>query len=116
MKEIKVNFSFRLKAFHPYYLNRFIVLVQKEITNFSSMSLKHSFLPRKYERFTLLKSPHVDKKARDQFERITYNRVLEVSFITKENSNNQEIVRLIKIMQNLSFAVGITLKNNQITS
>ena len=115
MKEIKVNFSFRLKAFHPYYLNRFISSVEKEMTNFSTIELKHTFLPRKYERFTLLKSPHVDKKARDQFERITYNRVLEFSYTIKENSSNQNILHIIKIMQNLSFAVGITLKNKQIT-
>lgn len=115
MKELKVNFSFRLKAFHPYYLNRFVILVQNEVKNFNSVQIKHSFLPRKYEKFTLLKSPHVDKKARDQFERITYNRILELSFYSKENSDKQNFFRLIKIIQNLSFAVGVSLKSNQTT-
>jgi len=115
MKDVKVSFSFRLKAFHPYYLNRFIILVQKELKNFNFIELKHSFLPRKYERFTLLKSPHVDKKARDQFERITYNRILEFSVTQKENLQNEDFFRFIKIIQNLSFAVGISLKSKQTT-
>lgn len=113
MKDVKLNFSFRLKAFHPYYLNRFIVLVQNELKNFTSIELKHSFLPRKYETFTVLKSPHVDKKARDQFERITYNRILTFSFFEKENYDNKKVLRLIKVIQNLSFAVGVSLKNKQ---
>ncbi len=35
-------------------------------------------LPRKNYKFILLRSPHIDKKARDQFERRTHNRLLEV--------------------------------------
>ncbi|MBM3631702.1 MAG: 30S ribosomal protein S10 [Alphaproteobacteria bacterium] len=35
-------------------------------------------LPQKIHKFTILRSPHIDKKARDQFERRTYNRLLEV--------------------------------------
>ncbi len=35
-------------------------------------------LPQKIHKFTILRSPHIDKKARDQFERRTYNRLLEI--------------------------------------
>lgn len=35
-------------------------------------------LPQKIHKFTVLRSPHIDKKSRDQFERRTYNRLLEV--------------------------------------
>lgn len=35
-------------------------------------------LPQKIHKFTVLRSPHIDKKARDQFERRIYNRLLEV--------------------------------------
>lgn len=35
-------------------------------------------LPQQIHKFTILRSPHIDKKARDQFERRTYNRLLEV--------------------------------------
>ena len=35
-------------------------------------------LPQKNFKFILLRSPHIDKTARDQFERCTYNRLLDV--------------------------------------
>jgi small subunit ribosomal protein S10 len=35
-------------------------------------------LPTKIERFTLLRSPHVDKKSRDQFEIRTHKRIMDI--------------------------------------
>lgn len=35
-------------------------------------------LPTRVERYTVLKSPHVDKKSREQFEMRTHNRLLGV--------------------------------------
>ena len=35
-------------------------------------------LPTKKEKFTVNKSPHVDKKSRDQFEIRTHNRLLDI--------------------------------------
>ena len=35
-------------------------------------------LPTKNEKFTVNKSPHVDKKSRDQFEIRTHNRLLDI--------------------------------------
>lgn len=35
-------------------------------------------LPTRIERFTLLRSPHVNKKARDQFEIRTHKRILDI--------------------------------------
>ena len=35
-------------------------------------------LPTKVERFTVNRSPHVDKKSREQFEIRTYKRVLDI--------------------------------------
>ena len=35
-------------------------------------------LPTRIERFTVLSSPHVNKKAREQFEMRTHKRVLEI--------------------------------------
>jgi len=35
-------------------------------------------LPTKIERFTVLRSPHVDKNARDQFEQRTHKRLLDI--------------------------------------
>ena len=35
-------------------------------------------LPTRIERFTVLRSPHVDKKSREQFEQRTHKRLLEI--------------------------------------
>jgi small subunit ribosomal protein S10 len=35
-------------------------------------------LPTKIERFTLLRSPHVNKKSRDQFEIRTHKRIMDI--------------------------------------
>lgn len=35
-------------------------------------------LPTNIERFTVLRSPHIDKKSREQFEMRTHNRLLDI--------------------------------------
>ena len=35
-------------------------------------------LPTRIERFTVLRSPHIDKKSREQFEVRTYKRLLDI--------------------------------------
>ena len=35
-------------------------------------------LPTRIEKFTVLRSPHVDKKSREQFERRTHKRLLDI--------------------------------------
>jgi small subunit ribosomal protein S10 len=35
-------------------------------------------LPTKIERYTLLRSPHVDKSSRDQFEIRTHKRIMDI--------------------------------------
>lgn len=41
-------------------------------------------LPTKIEKFTVLRSPHVDKKSREQFERRTHKRLLDILEPTPE--------------------------------
>jgi ribosomal protein S10 len=80
----RVEVTYELKAFHPYYINRFVSAVLTRLNQFKDFKYEEVFLPRKYERFTVLRSPHVDKKARDQFERTTHKRLLKVSFFIRE--------------------------------
>ena len=39
-------------------------------------------LPTRIERYTVLRSPHVDKKSREQFEMRTHKRIIEISEAT----------------------------------
>ena len=67
----------RIKAFHPYYINRFVFLAKQKVQSVNSIEENQFFLPKRIERFTVLRSPHVDKKARDQFERRIHQRIIK---------------------------------------
>ena len=58
-------------------------------------------LPTKIERFTVLRSPHVDKNARDQFEQRTHKRLLDIL-----DPNDKTVDALIK----LDLAAGVDVE------
>ncbi len=60
-------------------------------------------LPTRIEKFTVLKSPHVNKKAREQFERRTHKRVLDIIDPTP-----QTVDALMKL--ELAFGVDLDIK------
>jgi small subunit ribosomal protein S10 len=60
-------------------------------------------LPTKKEKFTVLKSPHVNKKARDQFEIRTHKRLVDIF-----EHNPQTIDALMKL--ELSAGVDVEIK------
>lgn len=62
-------------------------------------------LPTKRERYDLLKSPHVNKKARDQMEIRTHKRILDIV-----DPTDKTVDALMKL--DLSAGVGIEIKIN----
>jgi small subunit ribosomal protein S10 len=60
-------------------------------------------LPNHERRFTVLRSPHVDKKSRNQFSLITHSRLLEIKDPTDETMG-----ALMKI--NISSGVDVEIK------
>ena len=60
-------------------------------------------MPTRIERFTVLRSPHVDKKSREQFEIRTHKRILDIVDPTP-----QTVDALMKL--DLSAGVGIEIK------
>lgn len=58
-------------------------------------------LPTKIERYTVLRSPHVDKKSRDQFEIRTHKRLVEL-----EDANTKTQTALVK----LELPAGVEIK------
>ena len=49
-------------------------------------------LPTKKEKFTVLKSPHVNKKARDQYQLCTYKRLVDIY-----SNSSKKVDALMKI-------------------
>ena len=72
------NIRIRLKAFD----HRILDLSTREIVNTAKRTgeqIKGPVpLPTRIERFTVNRSPHVDKKSREQFEMRTHRRLLDI--------------------------------------
>jgi small subunit ribosomal protein S10 len=60
-------------------------------------------LPNKKKIFTVLRSPHVDKKSREQFEIITHKRILDLV-----SPSEQTMDALMKL--NISAGVDVEIK------
>lgn len=66
---LKTNKKNLLKIYLAFIKNIFIKL---------NIKYKISQLPRKFKRITILKSPHVYKKAREQFEIRTFSSIIKI--------------------------------------
>jgi len=103
--------SIRIKSFHPYYINKYLskisIYLSKQLPNITCVEVK---LPEKKERFTVLKSPHVDKKARDQYERNTYNRILIFDNFVYNKDSREYIDNFIQYLETISMGVEVFIK------
>jgi small subunit ribosomal protein S10 len=60
-------------------------------------------LPKKKKRFTLIKSPHVNKKSKENFQIIKYRRLYIVNFSE---------IQLKEFLQKITTDVEVTIKCN----
>ena len=111
-KTKKLNVTYQLKSFHPYYLNRFISIIQYKLGLNTSFKLNVISLPRRYERVTILISPHVDKKARDQYERTTHKRALIITILMSTSNGRIEQEYLHNVLQTSNTGISIVARNN----
>ncbi len=58
-------------------------------------------LPTRIERFTVLRSPHVDKKSREQFEIRTHRRVIYLTHPTKKT---------VDLLAKLNLPAGVDIR------
>jgi len=61
-------------------------------------------LPTKVERYTVLRSPHVNKKSREQFEMKTHKRLIDIL-----NTNEDTVEALMKLQ--LPAGVSVDIKS-----
>ena len=97
------NIRIRLKAFD----HRLLDLSTTEIVHTAKRTGAEvrgpSPLPNKIEKFTVNRSPHVDKKSREQFEIRTHKRVLDII-----NPTPQTVDALMKL--DLAAGVDVEIK------
>ena len=68
----------RLKAYDHRLLDKAVSDIVEAAQRTGATVIGPIPLPTKIERFTVLRSPHVDKKSREQFEMRTHKRLLEL--------------------------------------
>ena len=93
----------RLKAFDPRILDQAAEEIVDTAKRTGAMVAGPIPLPTRIERYTVLKSPHVDKKSREQFETRTHKRLLDIL-----NPTAKTVDELKKL--NLSAGVDIRIK------
>ncbi len=77
-KEAKQKIRIRLKAYDFRVLDQSVSEILKTAKRTGAMVVGPVPMPTRIERFTVNKSPHVNKKAMEQFESRTHNRMLDI--------------------------------------
>jgi len=87
----KVIIKINLYSYHKKYLNIFI----KNLNFFIKDNIKIINLPLKKTKYTVIRSPHIYKKSREQFERSTHKKVIYITFLNKSSKNIKELISFI---------------------
>ena len=81
---VKQNIRIRLKAYDHKLLDQSTVEIVNTAQKTGAKILGPIPLPTKKNKFTVLRSPHVDKKSREQFEMRVHKRLIELKKVTSE--------------------------------
>ena len=101
MKKQKIRLS--LKSYDHQLLDKAVKQIVMTAKRTGSDIMGPVPLPNKKRVFTVLRSPHVDKKSREQFELTTHKRVLDIV-----SPSDQTMDALMKL--NISSGVDVEIK------
>lgn len=100
MQELQIQ----IKSFEIYYIQVAITCLKEIAHIFEINTLKDIFLPVKKKRITVIRSPHIHKKSREQYEFRTHKRTLHIIF-----QNNQLASLFLEICKKIHFP-GVQLQ------
>jgi small subunit ribosomal protein S10 len=101
MKKQKIRLT--LKSYDYRLLDGAVKQIVLTVKRTGSQVLGPIPLPNRRKRFTVLRSPHVDKKSREQFELTTHKRILDIV-----SPVEQTMDALMKL--NISAGVDVEIK------
>jgi small subunit ribosomal protein S10 len=93
----------RLKAYDHKILDQSIGEIVNTAKRTGASILGPILLPTKIRKYTVLRSPHADKKSREQFERRTHKRIVDI-----KDPKPETVDALMKL--NLPAGVDIEIK------
>ncbi|MGX7592742.1 30S ribosomal protein S10 [Candidatus Karelsulcia muelleri] len=79
-----LNYNIQIKAFDGYVLNLSVIQIINYLSKNNIKVKGPIHLPTKKKRYTILRSPHVHKKSREQFQLYTH-KILVVVYNVKDN-------------------------------
>ena len=95
------NIRIRLKAFDHRVLDQTTMEIVSTAKRTGANVKGPIPLPTVIEKFTILKSPHVDKKSRDQLELRTHKRMMDITEWTPQT---------VDALQKLELAAGVDIE------
>ena len=95
------NIRIRLKAFEHRVLDQSASEIVSTAQRTGAAVRGPIPLPTRIERFTVLRSPHIDKKSREQFEIRTHKRVLDIVDPTPQT---------VEALMKLDLAAGVDVE------
>ena len=101
MKKQKIRLT--LKSYDHQLLDKAVKQIVLTVKRTGSLVVGPIPLPNKKKCFTVLRSPHVDKKSREQFELTTHRRILDIV-----SPSDQTMDALMKL--NISSGVDVDIK------
>ncbi|WP_338763602.1 30S ribosomal protein S10 [Bernardetia sp. ABR2-2B] len=93
----------KLKSYDHNLVDKSAEKIVKAVKNTGAVVSGPIPLPTKKEKFTVLSSPHVNKKARDQFQLCTYKRLIDI-----HSSSPKTVDALMKL--ELASGVDVEIK------
>jgi small subunit ribosomal protein S10 len=101
MKKQKIRL--KLKSYDHQLLDKAVKQIVMAVKRTGSQIMGPVPLPNKDRCFTVLRSPHIDKTSREQFELITHKRLLDIL-----SPSDQTMDALMKL--NISSGVDVEIK------
>ena len=101
MKKHKIRLT--LKSYDHQLLDKATKQIVSTVKRTGSQLMGPVPLPNKKRCFTVLRSPHIDKKSREQFELTTHRRILDIV-----SPSDQTMDALMKL--NISSGVDVEIK------
>ncbi len=101
MKKLRIRLT--LKSYDHRLLDKATKQIALTVKRTGSQVMGPVPLPNKTRCFTVLRSPHIDKKSREQFNLVTHKRVLDIV-----SPSDQTMDALMKI--NISSGVDVEIK------
>ena len=101
MKKQKIRLT--LKSYDHQLLDKAVKQIVSTVKRTGSLLVGPVPMPNKRRVFTVLRSPHVDKKSREQFELTTHRRILDIV-----SPSDQTMDALMKL--SISSGVDVEIK------